>query len=163
MAMANLDAGATAARRRKMMVAGTVLLVVSVLGATALTLKRANDAAKRDIMRVLENRADGLNQKDLARYLACFAPGYRSETQTYQDLQQSAAQWFEQFVTIRFSFQVVTMRVQGRDAVVENRYTFALTGQDGETLTLAQRELLNLTRAEQGWQIVSARAFRAER
>lgn len=105
---------------------------------------------------LLENRANGLRQKNLSQYLACFSPSYRSPSQTYADLQASAIRWFEQFVTIHFVFQILDIQFEEDHALVESHYKFSLTDANGETLELAQRELLQVQREHGEWKITQS-------
>lgn len=110
----------------------------------------------QEIYAVLERRADALRNKDLAQYLTCFSTIYRSQTQTYSELKSDAARWFEQFEQIQFAFHPLDIQFEGEKAIVENQYKFTLIDLDGETLELAQRELLVLRPENDDWKITQS-------
>ena len=116
----------------------------------------SSSADKQEIRKLLENRADALTQKDLSRYLSCFSSQYHSGSRTYNDLQVSASQWFEQFVTIRFSFRILDIQIKDDKASVENDYKLSLTNMEGESVNIAKRELLEIRRENNEWKIMSS-------
>lgn len=113
-------------------------------------------AQKTQIRQVLLNRAQALEQKNLALYLSCFSPNYQSGARTYQQLRTDAEKWFAQFAVIRASFEVINIDIQGETAVVEDTYAFSLTNGSGETLPIGNRELLQFQRTNKEWKITSS-------
>ena len=144
-------------KRRSWRVLGVSLLILGCLaGGWYLWQARTHRISTQEIYVLLENRANGLRQKNLPHYLSCFSSSYRSASQTFADLQTSAARWFEQFATIQFTFQVLDIQFEGERALVESQYKLALTDADGETLELAQRELLQIQREQGEWKIAQS-------
>jgi ketosteroid isomerase-like protein len=134
---------------------GGILLIFVLIGVILFwTFHSSFD--EREIRELLEIRAKALEQKDLPLYLSCFSPDYRSGTRTYHDLQADATQWFAQFATIQFSFQIVDIQVQEDHAIVENDYKFSVTNADGDSVNLAKRELLEMRRENTGWKITKS-------
>ena len=135
------------------------ILVVCLIAGFLLFSASSSDHEKQAIQNLLQTRATALIQKDLPRYLSCFSLQYRSGSRTYDDLQTHASQWFDQFVTIRFSFQILDIQIQGKKAIVEDDYKFSLTNIDGEAITIAKRELLEIRREKDEWKIIKSLAI----
>ncbi|GAK60248.1 hypothetical protein U27_00139 [Candidatus Vecturithrix granuli] len=134
----------------------SLLIICCLIGGWYLWKTYTQRLSTQEIYALLENRANGLRQKNLPQYLSCFSSSYRSPSQTFADLQTSAVRWFEQFVTIHFAFQILDIQFQGERALVENHYKFTLTDADGETLELSQRELLEIQREHGEWKITQS-------
>ena len=147
----------TAKRHSRFLLVGSMVVVFCLIGMLLFWLFSSSAAAdKQEIRKLLENRANALTQKDLSRYLLCFSPQYRSGPQTFDDLKANASQWFAQFATIRFSFQILDIQIQGDKAIIENDYKFSLTNIEGETVNIAKRELLEIRRESNEWKIISS-------
>jgi ketosteroid isomerase-like protein len=139
------------------LIGGLVLICCLVVGLLYVFIFSSPNH-EQAIRELLEERATALNQKNLARYLACFSLQYQSGGQQYEDLKADASQWFSQFATIQFSFQILNIQVDGKNAFVENHYKFSVTNTEGDSLDLNKKELLELHREAEGWKIVSARS-----
>ncbi len=125
-----------------------------------LSLGNAEARAKQQIHELLTRRANALNHQELTPYLSCFSKQYQSGQQRYADLRKNATRWFSEFADIRFSFHIVDIQIQQRDmALVENDYTFSLTGNEGETFNIAKRELLEIHHEDTGWKIARTYAL----
>ena len=148
-------ASASKKRTTRFLLIGSIGLIVCFLGMTVFWLV-SHSSAEQDIRELLERRASALAKKDLPLYLSCFSPKYRSGTRTYADLQSDASQWFAQFVTIQFVFQILDLEVTSQKAIVENSYKFSLTTNQGEPLEINQRELLEIQRENKEWKITRA-------
>ena len=81
---------------------------------------------------------------------------YHTGSRTYDALIADALHWYDQFATIRFSFQILDIQVHGDKVIVEDDYTFFLTNSDGESIKIAKRELLELQRENDEWKIIAA-------
>ena len=132
------------------------ILVVCLIGGFLLFNASSSDHDKKAIQDLLQTRATALTQKDLPRYLSCFSRQYRSREQRYEDLKTNASQWFTQFATIQFSFQILDIQIQKETAIIENMYKFSLTDTEGESIDIAQKELLELKHESDGWKITSS-------
>jgi hypothetical protein len=133
-----------------------ILIICSLVGGWSLWRHHTRQISTQAIYALLDTRANGLRHKNLAQYLSCFSSSYQSKTQTFSDLQASAARWFDQFATIHVTFHVLDIQFEEERALVENRYKFSLTDADGETLELAQRELLQIQREHGEWKIIQS-------
>jgi ketosteroid isomerase-like protein len=131
------------------------LMLLGIIG-FRVVIRRAALADKEAIHAVLERRATALEQQDLASYLSCFSPTYRSGTRTHDDLRADAARWFEQFATIEFTFRILEIELHDQYAIVENEYHMSLTDHEGEPLHLTQRELLEMRRDNTAWKITQS-------
>ena len=108
------------------------VLCLAGIGVLWLSAVNSDARSKQQIQQLLTRRADALSQKDLSQDIACFSRQYQSGQHRYADLRENAARWFSEFAAIRFSFRIVDIQMQQRDvALVENDYTFSLTGDDG--------------------------------
>ncbi len=140
----------------RILLVGSIIVVFCLIGVLLFWLFASSAVDKQEIRELLENRANALTQKNLPRYLACFSLRYRSGTRTYDDLKANASQWFAQFATIRFSFQILDIQIQDDKAIVENDYQFSLTNIEGESINIAKRELLEIRRENNQWKIISS-------
>lgn len=116
-------------------------------------------AGDQEIRALLERRAQALREKNLALYVSCFSPQYQSGERTYRQLQAEAAQWFANFATIQFVFQIRAIETHGDTAYVDNGYTFSVAGETGEPIVIENRELLELRREQQTWTILTSHAL----
>lgn len=128
-----------------------VIIVGCIGGAVLWIYQRSSN--EREIRDLLEHRALAFRQKDLPLYLSCFSPDYQSGSRTYDQLKADATQWFKNFATIQFSFQIVESQFRDDMAVIENTYTFTVTDADGESLQFSNREMLEIRRESQEWKI----------
>ena len=150
----------TAKRRSKFFLVGGIVLVCGLIGVFVFWKMFSVHADKQAIRKLLDTRANALMGKDVARYLSCFSPNYRSASQTYSDLKTDALRWFAQFPTIRFSFRILDMHMENRqNAIVENHYKFSLVHSGGETLEISQRELLEIQHENGEWKIARSVAI----
>ncbi|PIE33476.1 hypothetical protein CSA56_11780 [candidate division KSB3 bacterium] len=135
-------------------IVGIVSLICLIVAGYLVLRTVLSPNEKKHIHALFETRASALNQKHLSQYLSCFSQDYRSGEKTYADLQADASQWFSQFTTIQFSSTLLDLEIQQDKALATNTYSFTLTNAEGKAIEIAQKELLELRREDEGWKIV---------
>jgi hypothetical protein len=105
------------------------------------------------IDRILNQRQEALQKKDLSLYLSCISKAYQDKEEDFERLQKRIKRYFDTFDRISYSCWDRFFQIDGETAIVTQQ--FYLEVQKAEKKNhYSGREVLFLKQEGKGWRIV---------
>ena len=105
------------------------------------------------IDRILNQRQEALQKKDLSLYLSCISKAYQDKEEDFERLQKRIKRYFDTFDRISYSCWDRSFQIDGETAIVTQQ--FYLEVQKAEKKNhYSGREVLFLKQEGRGWRIV---------
>jgi ketosteroid isomerase-like protein len=105
------------------------------------------------IDRMLNQRQEALQKKDLPLYLSCISKAYQDKEEDFTRLQKRIGGYFKTFDRISYSSWDRSFRIDGEDAVVTQQFYLEVE-KAGKKNHYSGKEVLYLKKEGKDWKII---------
>jgi ketosteroid isomerase-like protein len=119
-----------------------------------LVLHACTSSDQEKIERLLVQRAEAFQNKNLALYLSCISKDYQDKEENFEKLKNRVSGYFETFDRIDYSAWDRSIQVEGKDATTLQQFRIEVE-KKGNKNQYAGREMLHLRKEGGEWKIVS--------
>jgi ketosteroid isomerase-like protein len=119
-----------------------------------LVLHACTSSDQEKIERLLVQRAEAFQNKNLALYLSCISKDYQDKEENFEKLKNRVSGYFETFDRIDYSAWDRSIQVEGKNATTLQQFRIEVE-KKGNKSQYAGREMLHLRKEGGEWKIVS--------
>ena len=119
-----------------------------------LVLHTCTSSDQEKIERLLVQRAEAFQNKNLALYLSCISKDYQDKEENFEKLKNRVSGYFETFDRIDFNAWDRSIQVEGKNATTLQQFRIEVE-KKGNKNQYAGREMLHLRKEGGEWKIVS--------
>ena len=119
-----------------------------------LVLHACTSSDQEKIERLLVQRAEAFQNKNLALYLSCISKDYQDKEENFEKLKNRVSGYFETFDRIDFNAWDRSIQVEGKNATTLQQFRIEVE-KKGNKNQYAGREMLHLRKEGGEWKIVS--------
>jgi ketosteroid isomerase-like protein len=119
-----------------------------------LVLHACTSSDQEKIERLLVQRAEAFQNKNLALYLSCISKDYQDKEENFEKLKNRVSGYFETFDRIDYSAWDRSIQVEGKNATTLQQFRIEVE-KKGNKNQYAGREMLHLRKEGGEWKIVS--------
>jgi len=119
-----------------------------------LILQACTSSEKEKIERLLVQRTEAFQNKNLALYLSCISKDYQDKEENFEKLKNRVSGYFETFDRIDYSAWDRSIQVKGKNATTLQQFRIEVE-KKGNKSQYAGREMLHLRKEGGEWKIVS--------
>ena len=105
------------------------------------------------IDRILNQRQEALQKKDLSLYLSCISKAYQDKEEDFERLQKRIKRYFETFDRISYSCWDRSFRIDGENAIVTQQFYLEVEKAEKKN-HYSGKEVLFLEKEGRGWKII---------
>jgi ketosteroid isomerase-like protein len=119
-----------------------------------LLLQACTSAEKGKIERLLAQRAEAFQKKNLALYLSCISKDYQDKEENFEKLKNRVSGYIETFDRMDYNAWDQSIQVEGKNATAIQQFRIEVE-KKGNKNQYAGREILCLRKAGGEWKIIS--------
>jgi ketosteroid isomerase-like protein len=119
-----------------------------------LLLQACTSSEKGKIERLLVQRAEAFQKKNLALYLSCISKDYQDKEEDFEKLKNRISGYFETFDRIDYNAWDQSIQVEGKNATATQKIRIEVEKQ-GRKNQHSGREVLHLRKEGGEWKIIS--------
>jgi len=119
-----------------------------------LLLQACPSAEEGKIERLLGQRAEAFQEKNLALYLSCISKDYQDKEENFEKLENRVGGYFESFDWIDYSAWDRSIQIDGKNATATQQLRIEVEKQ-GRKNQHSGREVLRLRKEGGEWKIIS--------
>ena len=119
-----------------------------------LVLHACTSSDQEKIERLLVQRAEAFQNKNLALYLSCISKDYQDKEENFEKLKNRVSGYFETFDRIDYIAWDRSIQVEGKNATTLQQFRIEVE-KKGNKNQYAGREMLHLRKEGGEWKIVS--------
>jgi len=119
-----------------------------------LLLQACTSSDKEKIQRLLVQRGEAFQKKNLALYLSCISKDYQDKEENFGKLKNRVSGYFETFDRIDFNAWDRSIQVEGKNATAIQQFRIEVE-KKGNKNQYAGSEVLHLRKEEGEWKIIS--------
>jgi len=105
------------------------------------------------IDRILNQRQEALQKKDLSLYLSCISKAYQDKEEDFEGLQKRIKRYFETFNRISYSCWDRSFQIDGETAIVTQQFYLEVEKAEKKN-HYSGKEVLFLKKEGKGWKII---------
>ncbi|HXX33158.1 MAG TPA: nuclear transport factor 2 family protein, partial [Thermodesulfobacteriota bacterium] len=105
------------------------------------------------IDRILNQRQEALQKKDLSLYLSCISKAYQDKEEDFEGLQKRIKRYFETFNRISYSCWDRSFQIDGGTAIVTQQFYLEVEKAEKKN-HYSGKEVLFLKKEGKGWKII---------
>jgi len=105
------------------------------------------------IDRILNQRQEALQKKDLSLYLSCISKAYQDKEENFEGLQKRIKRYFETFNRISYSCWDRSFQIDGETAIVTQQFYLEVEKAEKKN-HYSGKEVLFLKKEGKGWKII---------
>jgi ketosteroid isomerase-like protein len=117
-----------------------------------LCLIACQKADSEGVRRILQQREEALQKKDLALYLSCISKSYKDKNESYEQLKNRIQGYFGSFSRIDYSAWDRSIQFDGESATVIQQFRLEVE-KDGKRHHYTGTEMLFLEKEGRDWRI----------
>lgn len=130
----------------------TILLLFAVVA--LMTSCGPSQADKEQILRVLQLRAQAMNNRNINQYLAVISPAYSDRGKDLAQLRDGLEAGFKIYDSVNYQAAEQKITIKGKQAEVTGTYRMKVVIR-GKEMVLDGKERLVLAKESDGWKIIS--------
>jgi len=119
-----------------------------------LLLQACTSSEKEKIQRLLVQRGEAFQKKNLALYLSCISKDYQDKEENFGKLKNRVSGYFETFDRIDFNAWDRSIQVEGKNATAIQQFRIEVE-KKGNKNQYAGSEVLHLRKEGGEWKIIS--------
>jgi ketosteroid isomerase-like protein len=119
-----------------------------------LLLQACTAAEKGKIERLLVQRAEAFQKKNLTLYLSCISKDYQDKEENFEKLKNRISGYFETFDRIDYNAWDQSIQIESKNATAIQQFRIEVE-KKGNKNQYAGREVLHLRKEEGEWKIIS--------
>ena len=119
-----------------------------------LLLQACTSSEKEKIQRLLVQRGEAFQKKNLALYLSCISKDYQDKEENFGKLKNRVSGYFETFDRIDFNAWDRSIQVEGKNATAVQQFRIEVE-KKGNKNQYAGSEVLHLRKEGGEWKIIS--------
>ena len=119
-----------------------------------LILQACTSSEKEKIQRLLVQRGEAFQKKNLALYLSCISKDYQDKEENFGKLKNRVSGYFETFDRIDFNAWDRSIQVEGKNATAVQQFRIEVE-KKGNKNQYAGNEVLHLRKEGGEWKIIS--------
>ncbi len=129
-------------------------LISVIAGLCLICLPACGASPEEQITRVLDNRKQGLEKKDIKLYMSTVSPNYNDGGKTYDSIKRERLEDFSIFKEMKLDIQNRSIYVDGDKAQVVEKYILTFSSRSDKRTGKAEG-LFIMQKEEDGWKIIS--------
>jgi ketosteroid isomerase-like protein len=119
-----------------------------------LLLQACTSSEKGKIERLLVQRAEAFQKKNLVLYLSCISKDYQDKEENFEKLENRISEYFETFDRIDYNAWDQSIQVEGKNATATQQFRIEVE-KKGNKNQYAGREMIHLHKEGGEWKITS--------